>query len=306
MSLYFMRNILRSAIALTCCAAVQGLHAQPAADGWRISAEAGAVHQWQSGIDEGGDLSEDAWSFRAGASRAWTPTLRAGLSAGIGQRNYIFSGNAGFGGTRPWSNVRDARLSAPLNWQANERWNVFAVPTVRWSAETGAALNDGRTEGLLAAASYRVNDRLSIGPGFGVFSELEDSTSWFPILAVDWRITDSLSLRTGRGFAATRGPGLNLVWDASDRWSFSLGGRYEQERFRLDGDGIAPDGIGQETSVPLYLGITRSFGPTASFSIIAGAKLGGRLRLEDERGELIEQSDYDTAPFAGATLDLRF
>lgn len=61
-----MRNILRSAIALTCCTAVHGLHAQPATDGWQISAEAGALHQWQSGIDEGGDLSVDAWSFRLG------------------------------------------------------------------------------------------------------------------------------------------------------------------------------------------------------------------------------------------------
>jgi hypothetical protein len=115
-----------------------------------------------------------------------------------------------------------------------------------------------------------------------------------------------MSLRTWRGFASTRGPGLSLVWDASELWSFSLGGRYEKERFRLDDGGIAPDGIGQETSVPLYLGITRSFGRTASFSVIAGAKLGGRLRLEDEYGDLLEQSDYDTAPFAGATFDVRF
>ena len=299
-------NILRFATALTLSAAVCGLHAQPAATGWQISAEAGAVHQWQSGIDEGGDLSVDAWSFRLGANRAWTSALRAGLSAGVGQRNYQFTGAAGFGGSRPWSDVRDARISASLNWQANERWNVFAIPTVRWSAETGAALDDGRTGGLLAAATYRVNDRLSIGPGFGVFSELEDETGWFPILAVDWQITDRMSLRTGRGFASTRGPGLALVWDASERWSFSVGGRYEKERFRLDDGGIAPDGIGQETSVPLYLGITRSFGRTASFSVIAGAKMGGRLRLEDDNGDLLEESDYDTAPFAGATFDLRF
>lgn len=110
----------------------------------------------------------DAWSFRVSASHAWTTALRAGLSAGVGQRNYRFSGNARFGGSRPRSGVRDVRLSASLNWQANERWNVFAIPTVRWAAETGAALYDGRAGGLLAAATYHVNDRLSIGLGFGV------------------------------------------------------------------------------------------------------------------------------------------
>ena len=301
-----MPKILRSAIALTFCTAAPELQAQPAANGWRIAAEAGAAHQWQSGIDEGGDLSLDAWSLRVAATRAWTPALRAGVSAGLGQRNYSFSGETGFGGSRPWSDVRDARLSASINWQASERWNVFAIPTVRWTAETGADLDDGLTGGLLAAAAYRVNDSLSIGPGFGVFSELDDDTAWFPILAVDWRITDRISLRTGRGFAATRGPGLTLAWDASERWSFSFGGRYDQERFRLDDDGIAPGGVGQTTAVPLYLGVTRRFGGSGSLSFIAGAEVGGRLRLEDDRGELIEESDYDTAPFAGATFDLRF
>ncbi len=299
-------NILRSTTALALSLAVCAAHAQPTGDGWRISAEAGALHQWQSGIDDGGDLSVDAWAFRLGTSRALTSTLRAGLSAGVGQRNYSFTGNAGLGGARPWSEVRDARLSASFNWQASERWNVFAIPSVRWAAETGASLDDGRTGGLLAAATYRFNDRLSIGPGFGVFSDLEEDADWFPILAVDWRITDRISLRTARGFAATRGPGLSLAWKASDRWSFSLGGRYEKERFRLDDDGVAAGGVGQETGVPLYLSVTRSVGPDFSFSIIAGAKLGGQLRLEDDNGDLLEKSDYDTAPIAGATFDLRF
>lgn len=301
-----MRNILRSAVTLTLSAAVYGLHAQPAPGGWQFSAEAGALHQWESNIDDGGKLSVDAWSLRLGASRVWTPKLRAGLSAGLGQNKYSFSGNTGFGGSRPWSNVREARLSASINWQANEQWNIFAIPTVRWAAETGATLDDGRTLGLLAAATYRVNDRLSIGPGVGVFSELEDSADWFPILAVDWQITERISLRTGRGFAATRGPGLVLVWDPSKRWSFSLGGRYEKDRFRLDDDGIAPGGIGQDRAVPLYLGVTRRFSPNGSLSFLAGTEVGGQLRLEDERGDLIEKSDYDIAPFAGAAFNYRF
>ena len=58
--------------------------------------------------------------------------------------------------------------------------------------------------------------------------------------------------------------------------------------------------------MPLYLSVTRSVGPDFNFSIIAGAKLGGQLRLEDDNGDLLEKSDYDTAPIAGATLDLRF
>ncbi|MCF7993084.1 MAG: TonB-dependent receptor [Thiohalocapsa sp.] len=291
---------------LPALAITAGAQAQPPQDAWRINVETGATYQWESGIDDGGDVSMDSWAVSIGASRAWTPTLRAGVSAGFLERRYAFSGSQGFGGLDPWDDVTDVSLSASLNWRADDRWNVFAVPTVRWAAERGASLDDGRTEGLLAAASYRVNDRLSIGPGFGVFSELEDSTDWFPILAIDWRITDTLSLRTGGGFAATRGPGLFFNWKPSERWHFSLGGRYEKIRFRLDDDGIAPDGIGQERSIPVFLGVTRNFGNLGSFSLIAGSELGGQLRIEDEDGQRLYDSDYDTSPFAGATLDLRF
>jgi len=278
----------------------------PRDDPWSVDVEAGFLFQGETDVGDGGEIAVDEWSIQAGLDRSFGRELRTGLSVGYGERDYDFSGDQGFAGLRPWSNTRQLRLSGSVSWRADERWNLFAVPALRWNAERSASLDDGRIGGLLAAATYRVNDRLSIGPGFGVFSELEDDADWFPILAIDWRITDTLSLRTGRGFAASRGPGLVLNWQPSERWSFALGGRYEKERFRLDEHGIAPDGIGQETSVPLYLGATRSFGPNVRFSIFAGAELDGELRLEDSEGHLLERSDYDTAPFGGATLDLRF
>jgi len=305
MALVAARSLL---IPLTVVAVSLGMpaYAQPGADPWAVSIDTGALHQWESSVDGGGDLEIDAWAVRAGVSYVASPELRAGLSVGYGERHYDFSGDGDFTGLRPWSDIRDARISGNLSWQADDRWNLFAVPTARWDAERGASLDDGAIGGLLAAASYRVNDRLSIGPGFGVFSGLEEDADWFPILAIDWQITDSLSLRTSRGLATTRGPGLTLSWAPTERWSFALGGRYEKDRFRLDSRGVAPDGIGQETSVPLYLGATRSFGRHGSFSIFAGAEFGGEVRLEDRSGHLIERADYDTAPFGGATLDLRF
>ncbi len=67
--------------------------------------------------------------------------------------------------------------------------------------------------------------------------------SVFPILIIKWNITDTLKFETGRGFGASQGPGLNLVWQATDKCKLTLGGRYERQRFRLNDDGIAPDVI---------------------------------------------------------------
>jgi len=280
--------------------------AEAPADPWAVTIESAALHQWDSAVDGGGDLSIDAWAVRAGLTYTAGQDLRAGVAAGYGERRYDFSGGGDFAGLDPWADVRDVRLSGSLNWRADERWNLFVTPTLRWNAERGASWDDGLTGGVLAAASYRFNDRLSIGPGFGVFSELDDGADWFPILAIDWEITDTLSLRTGGGFASSRGPGLTLNWKPSERWSFALGGRYEKFRFRLDDTGLAPGGVGEETSIPLYLGATRSFGRNLRFSIFAGAELGGELRLQDKDGHVIERANYDTAPFGGAALDLRF
>jgi outer membrane receptor protein involved in Fe transport len=280
--------------------------AQPPVDDWRVRVDTGALHRWQTDLDADGEVALDAWSIRFGADKAVIPDLRLGLTAGYGERHYGFEGETGFGALKPWSNVRELRLSGSLSWKADERWNLFAVPTMRWFAEEGADLSDGQTGGLLAAASYRVNDRLSIGPGFGVFSELEDEVDWFPILAIDWKLTDRLALRTGSGFAATRGPGLSLDWRPSDQWSLSLGARYEKARFRLDDKGVAASGVGEETAVPVYLGATRRFGSHLSLSLIAGVEFAGELRLEDDDGGLIDKTRFDPAAFGGATLDLRF
>ena len=167
-------------------------------------------------------------------------------------------------------------------------------------------MSDSQTWGALAGASYRVSESLTIGPGIGVFSALEDSTNIFPILVVDWKITPDLTLETGRGLAATQGPGLQLRWQANSQWTFIGGGRYEKLRFRLDKDGAASRGIGEDKAVPLYL--SASYAPTrdASISALVGADVGGTLRLEDESGDLITKSDYDPAPFLAVTAKLRF
>lgn len=283
-----------------------GVLAQPPGRGLGLELEAGALFGDEVGLDSGGELAVDAWSVRLAGRSAVSDDLRLGLSVGLGEQRYRFSGTGDFSGLRPWDDVREARVSGSLFWRPTERWDVFAIPTLRWNAEDGADLGDGQIAGLLTAASYKLSDRLSIGPGVGVFSELEDDTDFFPILAVDWRITDRLSFRTGRGLGASRGPGLTFDWAANDQWSVSLGGRYEKDRFRLDDRGVAPGGIGQATSTPIYIAVTRKLGRVGRLRGVLGVELNGSLRLEDSHGDLLERTDVEEAPFAGATFDVRF
>lgn len=273
---------------------------------WKWTLQAGAVHQFETSLDSGGDMSAGRFFVSGGVGKMFYGRWRLGVSLGYGETDYSFSGATGFGGLDPWNRIRDLRVSLPIQYFASESWTFYAIPSLRYNAESGASLSDGRNGGVLAGAAYRVNDRLTIGPGFGVFSEIEDDTSFFPILIIDWKISDTLSLDTGRGFAATRGPGLQLRWIYSPRWQFALGGRYEKTRFRLDDSGPALGGVGQDKAVPLYVQAEYQISEDIRFSLIGGAETGAKLRLEDASGQPISSSDLSTAPFLGATFQARF
>ena len=116
---------------------------------------------------------------------------------------------------------------------------------------------------------------------------------------IDWKISEHLALVTGRGLAASQGPGLSLNYHINDHWKTGLTVRYEKVRFALDDSGPTPGGIGQDQSTPVLLSGEYSPWPMTSISALIGVELNGNLRLEDSRGELVERTDYRPAPILG-------
>ena len=284
------------------------LHAaEPAQESaWQWTLQGGGLYQFEADLDLGGSMSVDRFYTSLGAGRQLSERLRMGFEFGYGEDRYDFSGTSGFGALAPWQRIREVRVSLPIRYFASREWTLFAIPSLRYQAERGASLSDGETGGMLAGAIYRFSDTFSIGPGLGVFSEIEDDTSVFPILLIDWKLSDTLSLETGGGLAASRGPGLQLTWKPANGWRLAFGARYEKTRFRLDDSGPAPGGVGQDKAVPLYALAEYSWSEAVKLSFIAGAEVGGNLRLEDRNGTLVSDSDHETAPFLGLTFRARF
>ncbi|MFH1982292.1 MAG: TonB-dependent receptor [Pseudomonadota bacterium] len=275
-------------------------------DGWTTFVRGGAVHQFDTDMDSGGRFSSRRLYVQGGATYTWERRHSVSLALGYGHDHYGFTGAAGFGALAPWEDVHSVDVSMPVRYGLDRRWTVFAVPSLRFNGEDGAASGDAVTAGLLGGAAYRVSDRLTIGPGIGGVSQIEDPVDFFPILLIDWRITDTLSLTTGRGVGATLGPGLQLVWAPDRQWVLSLGGRYERLRFRLNKQGPEPEGVGEDRSFPLFGGITYRFNPSLQVSLLGGTELAGELLLEDRDGNLIRKTDYDPAGFVGGAISLRF
>ncbi|NEV61899.1 hypothetical protein [Thiorhodococcus minor] len=272
---------------------------------WTPYVRGGYVHQLGSELEGGGNFSVDRAFLQAGLTYAMGRQRRISLAIGAGTDSYDMSAGLGLADA-PWERVDQLRLSLPITWAFDERWSLFALPTLRSQGESGVGSTDATTGGALAAIAYRVGERLTIGPGLGALTQLEDSISLFPILVIDWQITDRLSLQTGRGLGASQGPGLELALQLSDSWSLGLGGRSESLRFRLSDDGPAPNGVGEDSSVPLYLSATYARGRDLRISAVAGMEVNGELRLEDASGRRLAREDYDRAPFLGATFEIRF
>lgn len=273
--------------------------------GWSSFVRGGVVQQLDTDLSEQGSFDATRLAVQGGVSYAWDYRTSVSLSLGYSYDGYSFSGEAPTAGFSPWGDVNTLSLGLPMRWGMGEQWSAFLVPTIRATGEQGSSLSDSVTGGGFTGAAYRFSDKLIIGPGIGVISQIEESATVFPILIIDWKITDTLSLETGSGLGATLGPGLVLNYQVTPSWRLSLGGRYEKLRFRLDEDGPVPDGIGEDRSFPLFIGCTYNFSRQNSISLIGGIETGGDLRLEDKDGNLIKEESYDTGGFLGLTFNLR-
>ena len=285
------------------CAVGAGTASAQQRTGWFGMVDGLAVHQGSADLSGGGAFSADRAFIRAGGLYRFEGGVSAGLFVSYGQFSYDFS----FAGNQPWGNIRDIRISAPIRFSAGRNATVFISPQVRWDYESGVSASDGKTYGVFAGVSWQVNDRLRIGPAFGAFSELgNDDTEVFPALLVDWDISDRWNLSTGTGLGATQGPGIALSYEINDSLNLSFGARSERVRFRLDNAGLAPGGVGEDSSFPVVVALDYEPNPGFSFNVFAGAEFSGELSLENALGQEISRQTYDTAPIAGFSARIRF
>ena len=146
----------------------------------------------------------------------------------------------------------------------------------------------------------------SIGLGTGVFREIDDDNLVFPFIAVDWRFNEHWRLSNPLDADVLGPAGLELGYSFDDRWQLGGGGVYGSFQFRLDHEGVAPNGIGENKG---WIGILRlrRTGPSGiDFDVYVGAIFDGELELRDQVGEKISSADYDTAPFVAVSLSGSF
>lgn len=252
-------------------------------------------------IDGGGDVS----TTRAGADLGlrYRANDRVTLSMGLGAEYsfYEFDGyEAVVGGGEPIDDAFLYSLTPTVSVKANDRWTLIGGGIFRWAGESGADLGDAFTVGGLAAANYRVNDRLSLGFGFIIGTRLEDDEIFIPALTLDWKINDKWTL-TNDGK-----PGLALKYQATERLELSVEGSYTTRDYRLDDDNAIPEGAMEDTRVPVFFAAEWRALDRLTLTGRIGTYAYHRFEFRNDDGDEVDDIDVDPSLFVGFEARVSF
>lgn len=263
-------------------------------------------YQPSASIEGGGDFSLGSLfsRFKAGVSVSERTTV--GLSLKYDVDDYDFSGDTEFAGMTPWNDARRVGIGAPVFVRLPSSWSFSISPAVNWLKEQGADSSESISYGATTFALKSFSREKSIGLGAGVFREIDDNSKVFPFIAVDWRFNERWRLSNPFDADVLGPAGLELGYTFNDRWQLGGGGVYRSFRFRLDREGIAPNGIGENKGWVGFLRLRRTGKSGIDFDVYAGATLNGKLELSDQTGEEISSSGYETAPFVALSLSGKF
>lgn len=263
-------------------------------------------HTFESDLDEGaGSVSVS----RAGAevSLDFPVASRTAIVGGIGAEAsfYEFSdAEPPFGeADGPLETARELDFTIGFRTQVCDKTFLRAVALVRSAGEAGADFGETLTYGGAVGVSYASSDRLILGIGLGARTQLEEDALIIPLPLIVWRATDKLTLRTGGG---ARGPGIEASYAITEQITLSADVGYESRDFRLDDEGVAPDGVFRDRRVPVALGVTWKPGEQVELRLRGGAYVWQNYELNDASGDDITDSDADIAPFVEARVGFSF
>ncbi len=282
--------------------AVAGLGQQPQPFTMKWSLAGGYAYQLRTHIDDGGRLS---WGRGHVQLKGQTP-LRDDLELVVGTRwqrdTFTFDGSVG-----NWGHVDAVQLDAGLQWKVSDRWQVFGGGQVLFSAESGAGFDDAVNGGGAIGAVYAFSESLALGGGVGMRTRTLDDALIYPIVVVEWGITERLRLSTRLTSGWANQTGVELIYDWAEGVQVGVAAVYDYQQFRLsDSNATAPGGVGEATMLPVVAFIAYDVAPNVALTAFVGANVAGHLEARDTTEATVWSTDYEAAPIVGLQGTIRF
>ena len=263
------------------------------------------IYQFDTDLDSGGSFDVQRHFLRFDISRFINRQWIVGLGLSLDYERWNFSDIDGLAGVDLWDEIFRPGISLPVFYSTGGKWRFGVIPSIEFAGASGAEASESLSYGAVLSAAYTFGPNLMLGLGTGIFERL-DKSEVFPFVVIDWKINERLRL-TNPFRAGPVGPaGLELVYSPEGGWEMGMGGAYRSYRFRLDDSSAVADGIGEVKFWAPFLRVGWRMGERYRFDINGGAMVGGSITIEDENGNELGETDYDTAPFVGVTLKGQF
>lgn len=254
--------------------------------------------------DTDGDVQIGRAGF--GVTLGFQPWERARLSLGVDQEVswYLFDNATPIIPTSPadgdpFELALSTTFSPRLSVQHDERWAWFVGGIIQVAGEPDADIGDSATFGGFAGARYAFSESFGLSFGFAAKTRLEDDAIVIPLIGLDWKINDRVTV-------ATEGTFGTVTVKLADQWSAILSGGWELRDYRLDDDAVLPDGVVSDSRVPIGLAFEWKPSPNTTVSVGGGVVVWQEFEFRDEDGDDVSETNTDPAPFIGVSATFRF
>ena len=212
-------------------------------------------------------------------------------------------------GVAPWNNIQAMYMGARVTADLDDHWRITTGASILFAGEPGVDVSEAATIQGIISATWALDKTFFIGGGVLLSSQLEDSILAIPLILIYWEFADDFVLSNILGPETyPTGAGLEVAWRPNRGTELSIGGRYENRRFRLDDSGPAnrANGVGQDTGFPIWARATWKFRGGFRIDLVGGVSLFNSYELDDSVGEEIGSADLDPTPFLGLFASYRF
>lgn len=205
----------------------------------------------------------------------------------------------------PWENVHTIDIAPSAGIIFTPGFQLLAWVPMRFSQEGGRS-ETPFTGGIIGAARFVLDQgRFATTLGVGFMSELEGSGRVFPVIGVDWEVSERWRFVTEGG--PYEGGLATVIFGPSKDIKLRVSSGWERKRFRLSDSGTRhPNGIGQQVDAPILAGLDLRLSHAFHLEFHGGLSVAGRLTIFDSNGNRLLESDYDVAGRVGGSLQIVF
>lgn len=189
----------------------------------------------------------------------------------------------------------DVRPSASFYF--SENLGVYGGAILGFGGEPSADIGDSLIYGAFGGFNYQIAKDLWVGAGLGVSTQLEDDVLYVPLVTIDWKINDQLSLEAN-------GLSGKLTYAIDKQWSIFAEGSYQLRRYRLDDDSIVSDGVLADDYIPVGIGVSYAPSDHVTISLVGGAVVWREIEFIDDDENEIASEDAEITPYVAASVKI--